>query len=314
MTRKRRMTSTVPPLCAPQALDAYLAGRFSYLTLEKWRDEISGGKVCCNDRVVTDRFQSLTGGETIAWDGGEMIEPDIDANISILYEEKAFVAVNKTGNLPVHPSGRYFNHTLVALLQERFGRAAHLVHRLDRETSGVVLAAFDSQSAAALSAALAKGEKEYLALVCGAFPENELYIDWPLGPDPNSSVTKKRRAWPGGTESARTRFQKVTQAKDVALIRCFPETGRLHQIRAHLEAAGYPIVGDKLYGGDPHAFLDFIHSGWTDDLAARLILPRQALHAAGLTFQHPFSGQEMALRAPLPELFVKLIDEKMRQE
>lgn len=301
MTRKRRMISTVRPLNAPQALEAYLAGRFSYLSIERWRDEISGGKVCCNERVVTDCFYGLTGGETIAWDGGEMIEPDIDERIEILYEDKAFVAVNKTGNLPVHPAGRYFNHTLVALLRERFGRTVYPVHRLDRETSGVVLLAFDSQSVAALSAALAKGKKEYLALVFGAFPKNEFCIDWPLGPDPNSSITKKRRAWPGGTESARTRFQKVTQANDVALVRCFPETGRLHQIRAHLEAAGYPIVGDKLYGGDPHAFLDFIRAGWTDDLAARLILPRQALHASKLVFQHPLSGQEMVISAPCPK-------------
>ena len=117
--------------------------------------------------IVTDPATLLNGGELLAWDGSRIVEPEVDERIAILYEDEWFVAVNKTGNLPVHPSGRYFNHTLVAMLEDRYGRKVYPVHRIDRETSGVILLAFDGKSAGALSESLAEGSKEYLALVHG---------------------------------------------------------------------------------------------------------------------------------------------------
>ncbi len=260
-----------------------------------------------DDVVAIDPTLMLCGGEIMAWDGSCIVEPEVDNRITIIYEDEWFVAVDKTGNLPVHPAGRYFNNTLVALLEERYGRKVYPLHRLDRETSGIILLAFDGQNGGVLSAMLAKGSKEYLALVYGAFPDEEIIIDLPLGRDSESAVNKKRKAWPGGNEPAATRLQKVLTAGDISLIRCFPETGRLHQIRAHLLAAGYPIVGDKLYGRDETAFLTFIEHGLTADLAERLILPRQALHAARLVFLHPHTKKEMDLLAPLPEIFTELI-------
>ena len=249
----------------------------------------------------------LKGGELMAWDGSGIVEPDVDARITILYEDEWFIAVNKTGNLPVHPSGRYFNNTLVALLDDRYGRKVYPVHRIDRETSGVILLAFDGKSAGALSESLAKVSKEYLALVHGNCPDEEIVVDLPLGRDRESAVSKKRRAWAGGTEKALTRFRKILTAGDISLVRCFPETGRLHQIRAHLLAAGYPIVGDKLYGRDETAFLTFIKHGLTAELQERLVLPRSALHAARLVFLHPQTKQEMVIRAPLPKMFADFI-------
>ncbi len=241
----------------------------------------------------------------LSWDGSGIVEPAVDGSLTILYEDEWFVAVNKPGNLPVHPSGRYFNNTLVAMLADRYGRKVYPVHRLDRETSGAILLAFDGKSAGNLSAS--KGSKEYLALVHGRFPDEELLVDLPLGYDPESAVRKKRKAWPGGTEGARTRFRKVLTAGDTSLVRCFPETGRLHQIRAHLLATGYPIVGDKLYGRDETAFLTFIEQGLTRELEKRLVLPRCALHAAKLVFLHPLSKKKMVLRAPLPQMFSEFI-------
>ena len=243
----------------------------------------------------------------LAWDGSGIIEPSVDGRITILYEDEWFVAVNKTGNLPVHPSGRYFNNTLVAMLANRYGRKVYPVHRIDRETSGVMLLAFEGKSAGNLSEALSKGSKEYLALVYGNFPDKELIVDLPLGRDSESVVSKKRKAWPGGTQKAVTRFRKVLAAGDISLVRCFPETGRLHQIRAHLLSTGYPIVGDKLYGRDETAFLTFIRHGLTDELEKRLLLPRSALHAAKLVFLHPHTNKTMIIRAPLPKMFSECI-------
>lgn len=307
MTKKRVITTRIEPLDSPKRLDNYCTERFTYLSLEQWRHEILAGKLSLSNVVVTDSARLLQGGEVLAWDGSSIVEPDVDKAFTILFEDEWFIAVNKTGNLPVHPSGRYFNNTLASLLEDRYARKVYPVHRIDRETSGVILLAFDGKSAGVLSESLAKGSKEYLALVHGYFPDEELRVDLPLGHDDQSAVSKKRRAWTGGTEKAGTRFRKVLTAGDISLVRCFPETGRLHQIRAHLAAAGYPIVGDKLYGRDESAFLKFIKEGFNAELQERLLLPRSALHAARLVFRHPQIGKEMILRAPLPKMFADFI-------
>jgi RluA family pseudouridine synthase len=314
MTRKRIITSRIPPLSSQHFLDRYLAGRFSYLTQHQWRHEISCGRILLDGLNITDPATPINGGEILAWDGSRIIEPDIDEKIEILYEDECFIAVDKTGNLPVHPSGRYFNHTLVAMMEDRYGRKVYPAHRIDRETSGVILLAFNGKYAGALSESLAMGSKEYLALVHGLFPGDEMIVDLPLGSDNESAVGKKRRAGAGGTETARTRFQKVFLAGQFSLVRCFPETGRLHQIRAHLEAAGYPIVGDKLYGRDKTAFLDFIRHGFTAEMEKRLLLPRSALHAARLVFLHPKTKEKMIVRAPLPEMFADFIRAQIIQD
>ncbi len=306
MNRTRIVQSRVEPLASPQRLDEYCANRFTYLSRERWRQEIAAKAVALNGRAASDAAAMISGGELLAWEGFPIAEPEIDDGIAVLYADDWFVAVDKTGNLPVHPGGRYFNNTLVRLLEERCGRKVYPAHRLDRETSGVVVSAFDGRTAGRLSHALATGEKEYLALVHGTFPGEGMTVDLPLG-RAESAVAKKRRAGPGGTEKARTRFRSVLAVGDVSLVRCFPETGRLHQIRAHLLAAGFPIVGDKLYGRDETAFLEFIRSGLTAELQARLVLPRQALHASRLVITHPFTQEETIIRAPLPGMFAELL-------
>jgi RluA family pseudouridine synthase len=310
MTRKRIITSRIPLLLSQSSLECYLAGRFSYLTQNQWRNEISCGKILLNGSIVTDPATPINGGETLAWDGSYIIEPNVDERIAVLYEDECMIAVNKTGNLPVHPSGRYFNNTLVSMLEDRYGRKVYPAHRIDRETSGVILLAFDGKCAGAISESLAMGSKEYLALVHGLFPGDEMIVDLPLGSDHESNVGKKRKAKAGGTETALTRFRNVLWAGQFSLIRCFPETGRLHQIRAHLEAAGYPIVGDKLYGRDKNAFLDFIRHGFTAEMEKRLLIPRSALHAARLVFLHPRTRKRMIVRAPLPKMFADFIREQ----
>ncbi|MDA8123574.1 MAG: RluA family pseudouridine synthase [Deltaproteobacteria bacterium] len=309
--RTRIITTIVSTLQGGEPLAGYCARRFTYFTQNEWEKEILSGKVSLNGERACNPAIELKKGDVLAYDGSAIVEPAVDPAIELLYEDKWFLAVHKTGNLPVHPAGRYFNHTLVFLLEDRCGRKLYPVHRLDRETSGVMLLAFDSQAVAALAQAVAQGEKEYLALVHGNFPDRELIVDLPLGRDDASAVRKKRRAWEGGTEAARTRFQKVFAAGDLSLVRCFPETGRLHQIRAHLLAAGFPIVGDKLYGRDETAFLTFVKQGFTPELAKRLILPRAALHSARIAFSHPWTKAALTIRAPLPPLFYSIGDREI---
>ena len=307
MTKARIITSKVPALTAPTPLGEYLSARFTYFTKDDWQAEIEAGRMALNGTAVADGGTLLHGGEVLAYDGSAIVEPAVDTDVKILYEDEWFVAVNKPGDLPVHPAGRYFNHTLTAILEERFGRKVFPAHRLDRETSGVLLLAFDGTTAGLLARSLAAGTKQYVALVHGEFPETGMTVDLPLGPDDASAVRKKRKAWPGGTESAVTRFEKILAAGDLSLVRCLPETGRLHQIRAHLAAAGFPIVGDKLYGTDERAFLAFIEDSLTPEMAERLILARSALHCARIVIAHPRTGETLDLRAGLPALFCECI-------
>jgi RluA family pseudouridine synthase len=307
MMRKRIIETTVSPLQGGVNLDGYCARRFTYFTQAQWRREILDGRMSLNGEVTRNPAADLKGGDLLAYDASGIVEPSVDEGIRLLYEDEWFVAVDKTGNLPVHPAGRYFNNTLVSLLEERYGRRLYPVHRLDRETSGVILLAFDSHSVESLSESISQGSKEYLALVHGNFPDQEMIVDLPLGRDAASAVRKKRKAWKGGTERAETRFRKVLAAGDISLVRCFPETGRLHQIRAHLLSAGFPIVGDKLYGKDETAFLAFIEHGLTPEIEELLILPRAALHNAKMVFRHPQEKCEMIIRAPLPSMFSECI-------
>jgi RluA family pseudouridine synthase len=307
MMRTRIIKTTVSPLQGTVNLAGYCARRFTYLTEDQWEKEVLGGKVFLNGEVARNPAADLKGGDILAYDGSGIVEPAVDEGIELLYEDEWFVAVDKTGNLPVHPAGRYFNNTLLFLLEDRYGRKLYPVHRLDRETSGIILLAFDSQSAEGLSDSIAHGSKEYLALVHGNFPDHEMTVDLPLGRDAASAVRKKRKAWSGGTERAKTRFRKVLAAGDISLVRCFPETGRLHQIRAHLLSADFPIVGDKLYGKDEAAFLTFIKHGLTPEIEKLLILPRAALHNAKMVFRHPQTEQVMILHAPLPAMFSECI-------
>ena len=307
MIRKHTHISTLPANQRPGPLLAYLAWRYDYLSEDEWRNEITRGKVSVNDRVEFSPDAVLRGKDQLAWDSGHIAEPAVDDRVGIIHQEGQFAVVDKPGNLPVHPAGRYFDHTLTRILEKRLNRSVYAVQRLDRETSGVMLVAFDGKTASLLSEALAGATKEYLALVHGVFPEGEILVDWPLGADDASAVRKKRRAWSGGTEKAITRFESISSNGVFSLVRCFPQTGRLHQIRAHLLAIGFPIVGDKLYGRDEKLFLRFIETGWTPELAEKLLLPRQALHARRLRFSHPQTGREIHCEAPVPECFADLL-------
>ncbi len=307
MIRKHIHISFLPAHQHPGPLMGYLASRYDYLTEEGWRNEIAHGRVSVNNRVEYSPNFVLRAKDKLAWNSGHIVEPAVDDRVTILYQEAQFAVVDKPGNLPVHPAGRYFDHTLTMILERRLNRSVYAVQRLDRETSGAMLVAFDGKTAALLSAALAGATKEYLALVHGVFPQGEMLVDWPLGADESSAVRKKRRAWSGGTEKALTRFERVSSNGALSLVRCFPQTGRLHQIRAHLLAAGFPVVGDKLYGRDERLFLRFIETGWTPELAEKLLLPRQALHARRLRFSHPQTGREIHCEAPVPECFADLL-------
>ncbi|MFA6500159.1 MAG: RluA family pseudouridine synthase, partial [Desulfurivibrionaceae bacterium] len=242
-----------------------------------------------------------------------LIEPPVDSNYTVLHEDDDLLVINKPAPLPCHPGGRFFSHTLWALLKENQGLAdPRLVNRLDRETSGIVLVAKNKAAARLCQEQFAQHrvEKTYLVVVEGDFPDTPLTVEAPgwLGPDPNSAIRKKMRFYPEqndappGAVEASTGFRRIPGADNtnLSLLEAKPHTGRCHQIRATLLHLGFPVVGDKLYGVDEQLFLRFKEGCLSATDHARLRLPRQALHASSLRLSHPVSGKVVKFSAPLP--------------
>jgi 23S rRNA pseudouridine1911/1915/1917 synthase len=203
----------------------------------------------------------------------------------ILHEDERLLVVNKPGLIVCHPSKNGPWSSLVGAAREYLGLpTVHLVFRLDRETSGVVVLAKDSATASKLQKATQQRliGKVYLAVLTGELAQ-AVTVDQPLGPDPDSCVTIRSKVVVAGTPGAQaavTHFEPVATGGGFTLVRVRLETGRKHQIRAHALWLGHPIVGDKLYGPDERLYLEFAQHGWTERHAMLLPLPRQALHCA----------------------------------
>ncbi len=313
---RRQVRLVIPAARAGAAVLDFLAHRFTYHTREQWLERMAEGRITVNSRPAAPG-QELAAGDELAYDAADIPEPPMDDRIQIVHLDDELAVVNKTGNLTCHPGGRYFNHTLWALLKSRHDIENPIfVNRIDRETSGLVVVARTAPAARNLRAQFAGRtvEKRYLALVEGAFPAACAAAGW-ITADFTGEVLKKRKfvpepgaagAPPGtppapGAQWAETAFRLRTRHGPVSLVEAWPHTGRLHQIRVALQALGFPLVGDKMYGVDPGFFLRFCGDTLTPDDVARMRLRRQALHAAGLKFQHPGTGRAMAFDLPLPE-------------
>ena len=240
------------------------------------------------------------------------------SHVPLLADESDWLAVAKPAGLLAHPTRPGGPRTLLGLLREYFaadlaapGTRIALAHRLDRETSGVTLAAKTPAAARHFGLEWMAGRvrKEYRALVFGWPAWEEETVSAPLrraGEVEASAVWLRQAVHPGGAPAeTRFRVERRTEraGRRVAVLAAWPRTGRLHQIRVHAAFLGHPLVGDKLYGADPaHAgwYLRFLAEGWTPAHAAALLLPRHALHARRLEFTAP-DGMERAVTAPPPD-------------
>jgi 23S rRNA pseudouridine1911/1915/1917 synthase len=227
-----------------------------------------------------------------------MIEPAELASW-VIYEDERLIVINKPGDVVCHPSKHGPWSSLVGAVREhlRLG-TVHLVFRLDRETSGVVVLAKDPRTASRLQTAMQdrKVAKAYDALLTGELAA-AVRVDQPLGPDIASPVFMKSAVCADGQPSA-TLFEPVSRGGGFTLVRVTTETGRKHQIRAHAQWLGHSVVGDKIYGPDARLYLDFIDRGWTPELERVLLIPRQALHCARIDLHA--AGMPFAFEAPLP--------------
>lgn len=201
----------------------------------------------------------------------------------IVHEDERLLVINKPGDVVCHPSKAGPWSSLVGAAREYTALpTVHLVFRLDRETSGVVVLAKDPAMASRLQTAMMnrKAGKAYLAIMTGELA-GAVTVDQPLGDDVASPVFVKMAVRPDG-KPAVTHFTPLAVSGGFTLARVVTETGRKHQIRAHAQWLGHSLVGDKIYGPDARHYLDFIDRGWTPALEEKLLLPRQALHCAAI--------------------------------
>lgn len=250
-------------------------------------------------------------------------EPPVDFNYRILYEDDVLFVIHKPANLPVHPAGRYFFNTLLIHLKTqghqtplRAEREYFLAHRIDKETSGILVLAKSKEVCMDLAEQFRerRTEKRYLAIVRGRPARDEFEVELAMKRATHSLIELKMMLAPEsqGGQSALTRFRRLetfsNRDGEFSLIECFPKTGRQHQIRVHLEAAGHPIVGDKLYGmPEAEALRFYERRHLTPEAQARIILPRHALHAAGIRFRHPVTGKPIEFESELPEDLVRFM-------
>ena len=304
----RIIKSKLPPDAEGLRLDDYLAKRFTYHPLEKWRELIVDGQILLNGEQSSGS-KILNNGDILSYIPRGLEEPPVDLNYSIIYEDEHILVINKSGDLPCHPAGPFFKHTLWHHVSQRSGKV-YLVNRLDRETSGLLIAARSSELAGRLAKQSAQIEKEYRVLVFGNF-NKALATDGYLIKDSASIVRKKRRfvfadKLPDDAEKAvavKTLLEPVCTKNGFSLVKAVLKTGRLHQIRATLFSLGFPLVGDKLYGPDDRIYLKIRENKISDEDWKKLVMRRQALHSYRLGFIHPVTRDPMEFTAPLPADF-----------
>ena len=228
------------------------------------------------------------------------IKPE-DIPIEIIYEDNDIIVVNKPKGLVVHPANGNPDGTLVNAIMNickdslsGIGGALRpgIVHRLDKDTSGLLIIAKNDKAHINLSNQIKNREiiKKYIALVRGVVKENKATIDMPIG---RSNSDRKKMAVRKDGKNAVTHFEVLKRYKDYTLLDIKIDTGRTHQIRVHLANIGYPVVGDMVYsnGKNPFGVIG------------------QMLHAKSLEFKHPITGKILKLEAPIPEYFQKVLDE-----
>lgn len=275
-TEEKRIDS-----CLAKAMPDYSRGYFHRL--------IKDGKVTVNGRAVIPH-QGVKPGDTVEFEHENVVKQIVAQNLplDIIYEDKDLLVINKEPGIVVHPACGHWDGTLLNAL---FGHAKGkynpmLVHRLDKDTSGIIVVAKTEKAKNSLAKQFQNRtiKKVYITAVKGSVNENRGHIDAPLGRSPNDR--KKIVVGPLAKKNGITEFQVLFRSPEYSVLEVYPLTGRTHQIRSHMVYIGHPVLGDVFYGG-----LESIKE---------TIYPRQMLHAKRISFTHPSTGKRVEFEASLP--------------
>lgn len=270
--------------------------RFPYHDAASWTNSIHTGAVKLNAQKTTP-MHLLENMDVVSYERPRSQEPVVDTNINLLYQDDQILVVEKNSNLPIAESGKYYRNTLINILKEQEEyRELYAVHRLDKETSGVLLIARSKTVAAQLSKQFAAQipKKTYHAILSGELPDPEILVDQPIKRcTPEQSQIKIKQVIDPEGKPSRTLFQSLKSGKGLTLAKIRIFSGRTHQIRCHAAFIGHPIIGDKLYGQSDNDFLDYVKAIRLPEFSPYGTFDRQLLHASVLEFVHPETHKEM---------------------
>jgi 23S rRNA pseudouridine1911/1915/1917 synthase len=304
----------------PLRVDKFLMNRVENATRNKIQQAATAGSVFVNDRAVKSNYK-VKGGDVVrvllAHPPHEQLLVPEEMPLAIVYEDDELLVVNKPAGLVVHPGHGNYTGTLINGLIYHFNQLPKnsnnrpgLVHRIDKDTSGLLVVAKTDDAMAHLAQQFhdKTSTREYLALVWGDVNDDDGTIDGFLGRDPKNRLLMTVFPERDQGKAAITHYAVVERFGYVTLVKCVLETGRTHQIRAHMKHIGHTLFSDARYGGDK------ILKGTTFTKYKQFVdncfkqLPRQALHARTLGFVHPKTGMPMSFECPLPPDFSGAID------
>ncbi|MEN6404901.1 MAG: RluA family pseudouridine synthase [Thermoguttaceae bacterium] len=310
---------TVEAAEAGHRLDAFLACHFPDYSRVHLRRVIAAGGVRVEERGGKPAYR-LKPGQRVS-----IVLPEIPRQsprpenipLEILYQDEHLAVINKPPGMVVHPARGHWSGTLASALQYHFGPTLSLgggvcrpgiVHRLDRDTSGVILVARNDSAHFHLAKQFASRsiEKEYFALVCGNPQRDRDLIDCPIGFHPHVREKMAVRHDDAASRPAQTFYEVLERFDGFAAMKLLPKTGRTHQIRVHLHHIGCPVLCDRQYGGRRIITRGEIRRDPTDET---VLLDRQALHARRVRFVHPVSGERLEIEAPLPGDITAVLEE-----
>lgn len=302
-------TAVVEGYLSGTRVDTFLARHLRSYTAWRLHRLVRAGQVTVNGEVAAPDQRVFTG-ETVSvklLEPPDNLMPSEEIPLDIVYEDEWLLIVNKPAGLIIHPTGKNPLGTLTNALQHLLDqqsdypgqRKPGIVHRLDRDTSGVVATAKDHHSLRLLSIEFQREriQKSYIALVDGVVKDDEGLIDLPIGRSRgDSSALMTCRADALDAKSSKTSFEVIKRFPQHSLVRAKPRTGRLHQIRVHFATLGHPVVGDEFYG----AFGELKPDRLPNTPPPSPYINRQALHAAEISFSHPMTRIWSTFTAPLP--------------
>lgn len=314
---EQHLAITVKAEHGGERLDKFLSHEVENLSRSRLKTLIGEGRLRCGEQTITDPARPVKPGESfiLTLPKPENPEPRAeDIPLTIAYEDDDLIVVDKPPGMVVHPAPGNHGGTLVNALIAHCGsslsgiggvRRPGIVHRIDKDTSGLLVIAKNDRAHAGLSELFARHDitRIYLALCWGIPVQLRGYIDAPIARHP---VHRKKMAVRAHGKHAVTRYQRLQSWHDaISLIGCMLETGRTHQIRVHMTHNGHPLIGDPVYGRPRRGLRQNLPE------TARIAVdafPRQALHAALLGFRHPISGNYLEFTAPPPADFAALME------